>query len=85
MAATGETYQQAHQGLLATRQSRSQSQTDLQAVRYHGFPATLVTIEQHGAIVTLLMPSVRLWPQGCTTPWPASLLRAWMKPQGGLQ
>jgi hypothetical protein len=85
MAARGETYQQARQGLLADRQSRAESQTDLQAVRYHGFPATLVTIEQHGTIVTLLMPSMRLWSPGYTTPWPASLLRAWMQPQGGLQ
>lgn len=110
MAATGETYQQARQGLLeksltkeslltnepltsslltsdvlAKRQRRSEIQTDLQSVRYHGFPATLVTIEQHGAVITLLMPALAVWPQGYPARWPASLLRSWMKPRGGLQ
>jgi hypothetical protein len=85
MAKTGETYQQARHRLLQKRPIGAVSQTDLQPVLYHGIPATLVTIEQHGAIVTLLMPSPTLWPRGYPTRWPASMLRSWMKPMGGLQ
>lgn len=85
MAETGETYQQARQRLVQHRPHPAVNQTDLQPVLCHGLPATLVTIEQHGTIITLLMPSPTLWPNGYPAHWPASMLRGWMKPRGGLQ
>jgi hypothetical protein len=81
MAATGESYQQAH-ARIATRQVSAAPQTDLVPVSYYGIPLALATIEMHGMAVAVLVPSSRLWHQGYPTQSPVPLMRAAMRSRG---
>jgi hypothetical protein len=82
MAATGESYQQAH-ARVATRQvSATAPQTDLVPVSYYGIPLALATIEMHGMSVAVLVPSSRLWRHGYPGQSPVPLMRAAMRSRG---
>lgn len=81
MAATGESYQQAH-ARVATRQVTTAPQTDLVPVSYFGIPVALATIESHGVSIAALVPSSRLWRHGCPAQSPVPLMRAAMRSRG---
>ena len=66
MAATGESYQQAH-ARIATRPSTAMPRTDLVALSYYGVPMALATIEMHGMAVAVLVPSSSRWQRGSLT------------------
>ena len=82
MAATGESYQQAH-ARVATRQvSATAPQADLVPVSYFGIPLALATIEMHGMSVAVLVPSSRLWRPSYPAHSMVSLMRASMRSRG---
>jgi hypothetical protein len=82
MAATGESYQQAH-ARVATRQvSAATPRTDLVPVSYYGIPLALATFEMHGMSVAVLVPSSRSWRLGDPAQSPVPLMRAAMRSRG---
>ncbi len=82
MAASGESYQQAH-ARVATRPIWATSpQTDLVPVSYFGIPLALATIEMHGMSIAVLVPSSRLWRDGYPAQSPVPLMRAAMRSRG---
>jgi hypothetical protein len=82
MAATGETYQQAHARVMNRPVSVSAVKTDLVPVSYYGIPLALATIEMHGRSFNVLVPSSRLWRKGYPAQSPAPLLLAAMRSRG---
>ena len=82
MAATGESYQQAHARVATRRVSATAPQTDLVPVSYYGIPLALATIEMHGMSVAVLVPSSRLWRHGYPGQSPVPLMRAAMRSRG---
>jgi hypothetical protein len=82
MAATGESYQQAHARVATRRLSPTAPQTDLVPVSYYGVPLALATIEMHGMSVAVLVPSSMLWRGGYPAHSPVPLMRAAMRSRG---
>ena len=82
MAATGESYQQAH-ARVATRQvSATPPRTDLVPVSYYGIPLALATFEMHGMSLAVLVPSSTWWRHGDPAQSPVPLMRAAMRSRG---
>jgi isoaspartyl peptidase/L-asparaginase-like protein (Ntn-hydrolase superfamily) len=82
MAATGESYQQAHARVATRRLSATGPQVDLVAVSYYGIPLALATIEMHGMSIAVLVPSSRWWRDGYPAQSPVPLMQAAMRSRG---
>jgi hypothetical protein len=82
MAATAESYQQAHARVATRRVSATGPQTDLVPVSYYGIPLALATIEMHGMSIAVLVPSSRWWRHGDPAQSPVPLMRAAMRSPG---
>jgi hypothetical protein len=82
MAATGESYQQAHARVVTRWVSANAPKTDLVPVSYFGLPLALATIEMHGMSVAVLVPSSKLWRDGYPAQSPIPLMRAAMRSRG---